>query len=76
MFRLIRKKDALILGHVLDGVIFDDGTTVIRWDSETPSTAIYNTFEDFKLLHIGNHPNYESEIQYYEIGEIKNNDQR
>lgn len=45
-------------GKVLEGVVFSDGTTVIRWcTGHAPnSTAIYNSFEDFKKIHVDSHP--------------------
>lgn len=45
-------------GKVLEGVIFEDGTVVIRWcvESKPNSTAIYSSFEDFELIHVTSHP--------------------
>ncbi|GAI52637.1 unnamed protein product, partial [marine sediment metagenome] len=30
-------------GHIIDGIIFDDGTTVIKWLTELSSIAIYKS---------------------------------
>lgn len=38
-------------GHVADGVMFGDGTTVLRWRSENRSTAVYENFETMKAIH-------------------------
>lgn len=65
-FRIIREFDVSNVsgtGHVLDGVVFDDGTTVVRWKSATASTAIYASFEDFKAIHIDAHPENKTIIQ-------------
>jgi hypothetical protein len=45
-------------GKVLEGVVFQDGQTVIRWcvDGKPNSTAIYPTFEDFEFIHVTSHP--------------------
>ena len=45
-------------GKVLEGCVFSDGTTVIRWTvkDKPNSVAIYNSFEDFDLLHVKSHP--------------------
>lgn len=64
-FKIIRNNDESGIsgtGHVIDGVIFDNGKTVIQWRSSTPSIAIYETFEDFKFLHIDSHPGNNTEI--------------
>lgn len=43
-------------GHVLDGVVFPDGTTVVRWRRKNKrSTAIFNTFRTFEEVHIKHH---------------------
>jgi len=53
-------------GLVLEGVVFSDGQTVIRWcvKDKPNSTAIYPTFEDFKLIHIDSHPTNGTELQF------------
>lgn len=38
-------------GRVVDGVQFNDGTVVIRWNSETASTAIYKNMKELEFLH-------------------------
>lgn len=45
-------------GKVLEGCVFKDGTTVIRWcvNGKPNSTAIYESFEAFELIHVTSHP--------------------
>jgi len=43
-----------------DGVIFYDGTVVIRWNTLAHSTAVFPSLDD--LLAIHGHPEYNSEI--------------
>ena len=55
------------VGHVIDGIVFNDGTTVIKWLTEMSSIAIYKSFEEFKAIHIDSHPANESIIEMIEI---------
>ena len=52
------------IGKVLEGCVFDDGQTVIRWcvKDKPNSTAIYPTFEAFKFIHIDSHPTNGTEL--------------
>jgi hypothetical protein len=43
-----------------DGVIFDDDTTVIHWNTAICSTSVFQDFGD--LLEIHGHPEYSSEF--------------
>jgi len=59
VFRMIRQKDISGVsgtGHVLDGVVFDDGTTVVKWLSNHSSISVFKTYDDFKAIHITPHP--------------------
>ena len=38
-------------GVVAFGVMFPDGTTVLRWNTETASTAIYNSIHELEAIH-------------------------
>ncbi len=54
VFQAIRNQDVTGIsgaGHIADGVVFEDGTTVLRWRTEHTSTAVYNSFEDMELIH-------------------------
>ena len=52
------------VGRVLDGVVFADGQTVVRWrvDGKPLSTEIYAAFADFALIHVDSHPSNATEI--------------
>lgn len=53
-FKVIRNTDVSGVsgaGHVADGVLFGDGTTVLRWRSEHRSTAVYADFETMEAVH-------------------------
>ena len=39
------------IGHVADGVVFEDGTTVIRWRSEHASTVVWDSINDALAVH-------------------------
>lgn len=65
IFTMIIKKDETGVsgpGRVLDGIIFQDGKTVIYWRSDKPSIAIYNSFKEFQQVHIESHPKNKTEI--------------
>jgi hypothetical protein len=72
-FHMIRHSDESGIsgtGRILNGVVFPDGITVIRWCSNNPeaknSTAIHDSFEAFKFLHIDCHPNNETEVVWHQ----------
>lgn len=53
-FKALRKVDETGVsgpGHIADGVVFEDGTTVLRWRTECRSTAVYASFEDMEKIH-------------------------
>ncbi len=73
LFRVVRVHDESGIsgtGHVIDGVVFDDGTTVIKWLTDKSSIAIYESYEDFKFLHIDSHPDNKTEVMFYEIKDV------
>lgn len=66
-FNMIRRADesgVSGIGKVLEGVVFADGVTVIRWcvKDKPNSTAIYESFEAFELIHITSHPTNETQL--------------
>ena len=70
VFTIIRQADESGVsgtGRVLDGIVFDDGTTVVRWRTATASTAIYKTYEDFYYIHIESHPDNLTIIEEQEV---------
>jgi len=38
-------------GHVAEGVVFADGTTVMRWLTDKRSTAVYESARDLLAIH-------------------------
>lgn len=38
-------------GRVAEGFVFADGTVALRWLTESPSTALYNSLEDLQNIH-------------------------
>lgn len=39
------------IGIVAEGVVFQDGSAVLRWRSQYKSTAVYNSMDDVKAIH-------------------------
>jgi len=63
VFKVIRKQDesgVSGIGHIIDGVIFDNGKVVIQWRTDMASIAIYESYKDFYTIHIASHPQNES----------------
>jgi hypothetical protein len=56
-------------GIVLSGIIFQDGKVVIRWNSGTASTTVFDSWEDFEEIHINPHPGNETKIHFYQLTE-------
>jgi hypothetical protein len=53
-FQLVRHEDETGIsgtGIVAEGVVFTDGTTVLRWTCELTSTCIYESLSDVILIH-------------------------
>jgi hypothetical protein len=70
-FTMIRHADASGVsgvGRVLDGVVFADGQTVVRWrvEGKPLSTEIYAAFADFALIHVDSHPANATEIIWFD----------
>lgn len=38
-------------GIVTDGIEFDDGTVIMKWNTDTSSVAIYQSIEDVVIIH-------------------------
>lgn len=47
-----------------DGVIFDDDTTVIHWNTEVRSTAVFQYFDDLLEIHGHPEPKYLTEFKF------------
>lgn len=54
LFMVDRRKDQTGIsgvGVIAEGVQFTDGTVVIRWITETATTAIFDSIEDLRKVH-------------------------
>jgi len=54
LFKMVRDVDVTGIsgtGVVATGVEFDDGTVVIRWQGERPSTVIWASLRDAVAIH-------------------------
>ena len=51
-------------GRVLDGIVFADGQTVVRWcvAGKPLSTEIFASFAEFRVIHVDSHPDNGTEI--------------
>lgn len=49
-----------------EGVIFSDGTVVIRWQTEFRSHSVWARWEDFYQVH--GHPEYGTRIEFHDSG--------
>ena len=47
-----------------DGVIFDDGATVIHWNTAIRSTSVFEFFGDLLEIHGHPEPNYATEFKF------------
>jgi hypothetical protein len=54
-------------GYVGTGIVFPDHKTVFRWNSKSPSTNYYDTFEDFEAVHITDHEENNTKIEFYKL---------
>ncbi|NUS58905.1 MAG: hypothetical protein HOV66_29225 [Streptomycetaceae bacterium] len=53
-FRLVRDLDVSGvsgLGHVADGVLFDDGKVVTRWRAAIAQTCVWDSIEHVEAIH-------------------------
>ena len=48
----------------LEGVLFSDGKVAIRWLTPNRSTVIWDSLDDFMAVHVNNHPDYGTEIDW------------
>lgn len=60
-FEMIRQADESGVsgtGKVLEGCVFTNGKCAIQWcvEGKPQSTVIYDSFEDFKYIHVDSHP--------------------
>lgn len=51
MLRRVDETGVSGVGHVADGVVFEDGTVVVRWRTATPGTTSFASLEHAKAVH-------------------------
>lgn len=61
------------IGIVLEGTVFSNGLTVIRWLTTGGSVGIYDSFEKFVTIHISSHPANHTVI-HFNTGEVLSQD--
>lgn len=54
-------------GADYEGVIFTDGTVVVRWATQYRSHSVWASYQDF--YHVHGHPEYGSVIEFTDGGE-------
>jgi len=47
-----------------EGVVFTDGSCVIRWLTAKRSTAVWNSLDDMLAIH--GHPEYDTELVFHD----------
>lgn len=53
-FMMLRRVDETGVsgtGHIADGVLFEDGTVVVRWRTATPGTTVFQSLEHAQAVH-------------------------
>lgn len=75
LFCMIRNNDesgTSGTGKVLEGVIFPSGKCVVCWskktDQKVDSVSVFDSFDEFHKIHVGQHPTNKTEFIYYDIG--------
>jgi len=67
VFRMIRENDVSGVsgtGHILSGIIFDDGQVVVKWLSNASSIGVFRSYEDFLAVHVTSHPENKTRIEF------------
>lgn len=69
MFRSSDESGVSGVGKVLDGVIFPCGKVAVCWDPQESrvdvnSVAVYDSFDAFREVHIGQHPTNGTEVKF------------
>jgi hypothetical protein len=70
VFHMIRNEDESGIsgtGHVATGIVYPDQSVVLRWNTDSPTITIFNSFKDFKKVHVDNHPSNETEFKWLTI---------
>lgn len=67
LFSMVRNADESGVsgtGRVLDGVLWPDGTVVVRWRTATPSDGGFDSWTHFHSVHVCAHPTNETELPF------------
>lgn len=70
IFKMIRNDDESGIsgtGVVLQGVLWPDGHVDMQWISDTPSEVRFNSWKEFKHIHIDMHPVNNTEIVWFDL---------
>jgi hypothetical protein len=51
-------------GRVADGCVWPSGKVTLTWRTDTPSTANFDSYDDFYNIHIKPHPANKTEIKW------------
>lgn len=51
MLRRVDETGVSGIGHIADGVLFEDGTVVVRWRTKTPGTTMFASLEHARAVH-------------------------
>jgi len=78
LFTVVRNQDESGVsgtGRVLDGIVFHTGQVIVCWRTDidkhgVSSLGIYNSWEDFKFIHIDSHPSNKTEIIWFRFGSL------
>lgn len=54
-------------GHDYEGVVFSDGTVVLRWMTDYRSHSVWASFADF--YHVHGHPEYGTRLEWTDTGD-------
>lgn len=71
LFEMIRNADDSGIsgtGLVAEGVLFSTGKCVVTFigDGATPSVIVWDSFEQFRKIHIDSHPDNDTELVWYD----------
>jgi len=68
-FEMVRNADESGVsgtGRVLCGTVYPNGKCTVTWVAgNVQSVTAYDSFEDFKAIHISSHPDNKTELQWY-----------
>ena len=70
VFHMIRNQDESGVsgtGHVATGIVWPNQSVTLRWNTDSPTITIFESFEDFKRVHVDNHPKNETEFKWLTI---------